>query len=83
MKWLLVLSVTLIHNDGAWTSKTYELRGYTEFGQCSRAKADIDYVFKTKNETVVVMADCFTDESYGEFLNRKQKGIEKGKKIIE
>tara|TARA_A100000171_G_C1994045_1_gene78694 strand:- start:112 stop:363 length:252 start_codon:yes stop_codon:yes gene_type:complete len=83
MKWLLVLSVTLIHNDGAWPSKTYELRGYTEFGQCSRAKADIDYVFKTKNETVVVMADCFTDESYGEFLNRKQKGIEKGKKIIE
>ena len=83
MKWLLVLSVTLIHNDGAWPSKTYELRGYTEFGQCSRAKADIDYVFKSKNETVVVMADCFTDVSYGEFLNRKQKGIEKGKKIIE
>ena len=42
MKWLLVLSVTLIHNDGAWPSKTYELRGYTDFGQCSRAKADID-----------------------------------------
>jgi len=83
MKWLLVLSVTILHNDGAFPAKTYEMRGYTDFGQCSQAKADVDYIFKNKHETVVVLAECFTDESYGEFLNRKQEGKDKGRKLLE
>jgi len=81
MKWLLVLTVTLIHNDGAFPPKTYEMRGYTDFGQCSQAKADVDFIWKNKHETVVVLADCFTDESYGEYLNRKQKSLEKSKDL--
>ena len=81
MKWLLVLTVTLIHNDGAFPPKTYEMRGYTDLGQCSQAKADVDFIWKNKHETVVVLADCFTDESYGEYLNRKQKSLEKSKDL--
>ena len=48
MKWLMVLAVSIIHNDNAFDPKTYELRAYTSFGHCSQAKADIDYIFKNK-----------------------------------
>ena len=48
MKWLMVLAVTILHNEQAFPPKTYELRAYTSFGHCSQAKADIDYIFKNK-----------------------------------
>ena len=57
MKWLMVLAVTILHNENSFPPKTYELRAYTSFGHCSQAKADIDYIFKDKHETVVVVAE--------------------------
>ena len=44
MKWLMVLAVTILHNENSFPPKTYELRAYTSFGHCSQAKADIDYI---------------------------------------
>ena len=49
MKWLMVLAVTILHNENSFPPKTYELRAYTSFGHCSQAKADIDYIFKDKH----------------------------------
>ena len=46
MKWLMVLAVTILHNEQAFPPKTYELRAYTSFGHCSQAKV-VD-IFKNK-----------------------------------
>ena len=70
MKWLMILAITIINNDGAFKPKTYELMAYTDFAMCSMAKADIDYILKTPTHTTVVKGDCFTEGQYKEFLNR-------------
>lgn len=83
MKWLLVLAVHIIHNQGSFQPKTYELRAYTSFGHCSQAKADIDYIFKNKIETVVVTAECYSEEGYKSYLEDQQKNKDKGRKLLE
>ena len=83
MKWLLVLAVHIIHNQGSFPPKTYELRAYTSFGHCSQAKADIDYIFKNKIETVVVTAECYSEEGYKSYLEDQQRNKDKGKKLLE
>jgi len=83
MKWLMVLAVSIIHNDNAFDPKTYELRAYTSFGHCSQAKADIDYIFKNKLETVVVTAECYSEEGYKSYLEDMQKNKDKGRKLLE
>lgn len=83
MKWLLVLAVTILHNDGQFDPKTYELRAYTSFGHCSQAKADIDYIFKNKHETVVVTADCYSEDGYRSYLEDQKKNKDKGRKLLE
>ena len=79
MKWLMVLAVTILHNENSFPPKTYELRAYTSFGHCSQAKADIDYIFKDKHETVVVVAECYTEEGYKSYLEDMQKNKDKGR----
>lgn len=83
MKWLLVLAVTILHNDGQFDPKTYELRAYTSFGHCSQAKADIDYIFKNKHETVVVTADCYSEDGYRSYLEDQEKNKDKGRKLLQ
>ena len=83
MKWLLVLAVHIIHNQGSFPPKTYELRAYTSFGHCSQAKADIDYIFKNKIETVVVTAECYSEDGYKSYLEDQQKNKDKDKKLLE
>ena len=83
MKWVLVLAVTILHNDGQFDPKTYELRAYTSFGHCSQAKADIDYIFKNKHETVVVTADCYSEDGYRSYLEDQEKNKDKGRKLLE
>ena len=83
MKWLLVLAVTILHNDGQFDPKTYELRAFTSFGHCSQAKADIDYIFKNKHETVVVTADCYSEDGYRSYLKDQEKNKDKGRKLLE
>tara|TARA_A200000159_G_C7080445_1_gene238269 strand:- start:140 stop:397 length:258 start_codon:yes stop_codon:yes gene_type:complete len=78
MKWLMVLAVSIIHNDNAFDPKTYELRAYTSFGHCSQAKADIDYIFKNKFETVVVTAECYSQEGYKNYLEDQKRNKDKG-----
>ena len=77
MKWLMVLAVTILHNENSFPPKTYELRAYTSFGHCSQAKADIDYIFKDTHETVVVVAECYTEEGYKSYLEDMQKNKDK------
>ena len=83
MKWWLVLAVTILHNDGQFDPKTYELRAYTSFGHCSQAKADIDYIFKNKHETVVVTADCYSEDGYRSYLEDQEKNKDKGRKLLQ
>ena len=83
MKWLMVLAVTILHNENSFPPKTYELRAFTSFGHCSQAKADIDYIFKDKHETVVVVAECYTEEGYKSYLEDMQKNKDKGRKLLE
>ena len=83
MKWLLVLAVHIIHNQGSFQPKTYELRAFTSFGHCSQAKADIDYIFKNKLVTVVVTAECYSEEGYKSYLQDQQKNRDKGRKLLE
>ena len=83
MKWLLVLAVTILHNDGQFDPKTYELRAFTSFGHCSQAKADIDYIFKNKHETVVVTADWYSEDGYRSYLEDQEKNKDKGRKLLE
>ena len=83
MKWLMVLAVTILHNENSFPPKTYELRAYTSFGHCSQAKADIDYIFKDKHETVVVVAECYTEEGYKSYLEDMQRNKDKGRKLLE
>ena len=83
MKWLLVLAVTILHNDGQFDPKTYELRAYTSFGHCSQAKADIDYIFNNKHETVVVTADCYSEDGYKSYLEDQEKNKDKGRKLLQ
>ena len=82
MKGLLVLAVSIFHNDGQFKPKTYELRAFTSFGHCSQAKADIDYIFKNKFETVVVTADCYSEDGYKSYLEDQQKNKDK-RKLLE
>ena len=58
-------------------------RAYTSFGHCSQAKADIDYIFKDKHETVVVVAECYTEEGYKSYLEDMQRNKDKGRKLLE
>ena len=83
MKWLLVLAVTILHNDGQFDPKTYELRAYTSFGHCSQAKADIDFIWKNKHETVVVTADCYSEDGYKSYLEDQEKNKDKGRKLLQ
>ena len=83
MKWLLVLAVTILHNDGQFDPKTYELRAFTSFGHCSQAKADIDFIWKNKHETVVVTADCYSEDGYRSYLEDQEKNKDKGRKLLE
>jgi len=83
MKWLLVLAVTILHNDGQFDPKTYELRAFTSFGHCSQAKADIDFIWKNKHETVVVTADCYSEDGYKSYLEDQEKNKDKGRKLLE
>ena len=72
-----------VDHDGFWLGYSPRYYNIDPLGdKVTQAKADVDYIFKNKHETVVVLADCFTDESYGEFLNRKQ-GKDKGRKLLE
>ena len=83
MKWLLVLAVTILHNDGQFDPKTYELRAFTSFGHCSQAKADIDFIWKNKHETVVVTADCYSEDGYKSYLEDQEKNKDKGRKLLQ
>ena len=83
MKWLMVLAVSIIHNDNAFDPKTYELRAYTSFGHCSQAKADIDYNIKNKLDNVVDTAECYSEEGYKSYLKDMQENKDKGRKLLE
>ena len=64
MTWILIIVISIMSNDKSWEPRAYEIITKSNFGMCTMAKSDIDYIFRKKNETVVITADCVFEEEF-------------------
>lgn len=60
VEWLIVITISIMSNDGVLSPKTYEIVSKSDFATCSLVKADIDFIFRNPYQTVVIKGDCTT-----------------------
>tara|TARA_R110001592_G_scaffold204654_1_gene454893 strand:- start:796 stop:1011 length:216 start_codon:yes stop_codon:yes gene_type:complete len=71
MTWILIIVISIMSNDKSWEPRAYEIITKSNFGMCTMAKSDIDYIFRNKNETVVITADCMLEDDF----NKKKPSL--------
>ena len=64
VEWLVVITISIMSNDGVLSPKTYEIVSRSDFAMCSLVKADIDFIFRNPCQTVVIKGDCTTVSEY-------------------
>ena len=64
VEWLVVITISIMSNDGVLSPKTQEIVSRSDFAMCSLVKADIDFIFRNPYQTVVIKGDCTTVSEY-------------------
>ena len=55
MTWILIIVISIMSNDKSWEPRAYEIITKSNFGMCTMAKSDIDYIFMRDTLVIIVM----------------------------